>query len=76
MVRPSSQAPRAAKPRDPQDPPEAPAASGERRAASSNVDAAGGQGGHHAWAADVPHTYEAVAAGVEALLMVRHPTGR
>ncbi|MFB7949388.1 helix-turn-helix domain-containing protein [Kitasatospora phosalacinea] len=32
-------------------------------------------GGHHTWAADVPHRYEAVGAGVEALLVIRHPHG-
>ncbi|MFK0191919.1 helix-turn-helix domain-containing protein [Kitasatospora sp. NPDC090308] len=32
-------------------------------------------GGHHSWAADVPHRYEAVAQEVEAVLVVRHPHG-
>ncbi|MFD7730945.1 helix-turn-helix domain-containing protein [Kitasatospora phosalacinea] len=32
-------------------------------------------GGHHTWAADVPHRYEAVGAGVEAVLVIRHPHG-
>ncbi|MGW4379468.1 helix-turn-helix domain-containing protein [Kitasatospora sp. NPDC004531] len=32
-----------------------------------------GPGGHHSWAADVPHSYEAVAEKVEAVLIVRHP---
>ncbi|WP_033218976.1 helix-turn-helix domain-containing protein [Kitasatospora phosalacinea] len=32
-------------------------------------------GGHHTWAADVPHRYEALAQDVEALLVVRHPHG-
>ncbi|KDN87357.1 XRE family transcriptional regulator [Kitasatospora cheerisanensis] len=43
--------------------------SGTARAGGATV----GPGGHHTWAADVPHSYEAVAADVEAFLMVRHP---
>ncbi|BAJ26704.1 helix-turn-helix domain-containing protein [Kitasatospora setae] len=34
-----------------------------------------GPGGHHTWAADVPHHYEAVGPDVEAVLVVRHPHG-
>ncbi|MGW4809146.1 helix-turn-helix domain-containing protein [Kitasatospora sp. NPDC004272] len=30
-------------------------------------------GGHHTWAADVPHCYQAVGQDVEAVLVVRHP---
>ncbi|MFC8717702.1 helix-turn-helix domain-containing protein [Kitasatospora sp. NPDC057198] len=32
-------------------------------------------GGHHTWAADLPHCYEAVAQDVEAVLVVRYPHG-
>ncbi|QKW24062.1 helix-turn-helix domain-containing protein [Kitasatospora sp. NA04385] len=32
-------------------------------------------GGHHTWAADVPHRYEALERDVEAVLVVRHPHG-
>ncbi|MFF4344176.1 helix-turn-helix domain-containing protein [Kitasatospora sp. NPDC001540] len=32
-------------------------------------------GGHHTWAADVPHRYEAVGADVEAVLVIRYPHG-
>ncbi|MFJ5924871.1 helix-turn-helix domain-containing protein [Kitasatospora sp. NPDC092948] len=36
-------------------------------------DATVGPGGHHTWAADVPHSYRATGSEVEAVLTIRHP---
>ncbi|MFJ1757790.1 helix-turn-helix domain-containing protein [Kitasatospora sp. NPDC088134] len=47
--------------------------SGTARAGDAASPVRVGPGGHHTWAADAPHVYEAIGGEVVAVLLVRHP---